>query len=123
MRQRRRRIRKLRFLALLTVVGSVNLDLVARCAAYAPAGARGRRPGFLIAAGYETGRRAVTFPQVADAVLVSCDYPLDIPEDLDAGDLWRRLPGLRREIVAGGTPTLAPTTPMAPGWTSGRRAR
>jgi dienelactone hydrolase len=73
--------------------------LVARCAASAPAGARGRRPGFLIAAGYETGRRAVTFPQVADAVLVSCDYPLDIPEDLDAGDLWRRLPGLRREIV------------------------
>ena len=75
--------------------------LVARCAARAaggaPAGAR--RPGFLVAAGYETGRGAVAVPPVLDAVLVSCDYPLDIPEDLDAGDLWRRLPGLRDQIV------------------------
>lgn len=75
--------------------------LVARCAAHAPRGvpAGVRLPGFLIAAGYETGRGAAAVPPVAGVVLVSCDYPLDIPEDLDAGDLWRRLPGLRGQVV------------------------
>ncbi len=65
------------------------------------AGGRGAPPlpGYLITAGVETGRHAVTFPDVGDAVLMACDYPLHLPESLEPSIFWRGLPELRRALV------------------------
>lgn len=63
-------------------------------------GAPGRRyPGYLIAAGYETGRRAVTFPRVSGFLLIACDYPFDIPAEVSGRAFWRALPALRRAVL------------------------
>jgi hypothetical protein len=58
-----------------------------------------RLPAYLIAAGVETGRRAVTFPDVRDAVLLACDYPLNVPTRLEPSFFWRGLPELRRALI------------------------
>lgn len=93
----------------LRLVGSSGLE--ARCSVRSPAagdrrakGSTGRhgstrRPGFLIAGGYETGRRAVTFPDVTGVVLIACDYPVRMPEDPGALALVRSLPRLRQEVL------------------------
>lgn len=63
------------------------------------AGGQARFPAYVLAAGIETGRRAVTFPDVRDAVLLACDYPLRIPASLTPSAFWRGLPQLRRALV------------------------
>jgi hypothetical protein len=63
----------------------------------APEGAR--QPAYLIAAGVETGRRAATFPDVPDAVLAACDYPIQIPTRLEPSAFWRGLPEIRKALV------------------------
>jgi hypothetical protein len=93
--------------------------LSARCAVRRPGGpgtesatsslrrARGARsalpgpryPGFLIAAGYETGRRAVTFPEARGVILLACDYPFDLPPTLEGLSFWRALPEMRRAVL------------------------
>jgi fermentation-respiration switch protein FrsA (DUF1100 family) len=66
----------------------------------APAAPRGaRHPAYLIAAGVETGRRAATFPDVPDAVLAACDYPIQVPTTLEPSMFWRGLPELRKALV------------------------
>lgn len=76
--------------------------LEARCAVRGPAAGVApteRHPGFLLVAGYETGRVAVAFPETADVVLVACDYPFRIPERLDARSFWTALPRLRTGVL------------------------
>ncbi|MFN2431943.1 MAG: hypothetical protein ABR599_03855 [Gemmatimonadota bacterium] len=78
--------------------------LTARCAARAPRATGGsagtdRHPAFLLVAGYETGRRAVEFPEVGGVVLLACDYPLRLPERLTARAFWSSLSELRRGVL------------------------
>lgn len=100
-------------LATATVVDSADLagarledlrlvstsGLVARCMLRSPSATADLRPAFLIAAGYESGRRAVTFPDERAVVLLACDYPLQLPTDLRGATFWRDLPALRRGIL------------------------
>lgn len=66
----------------------------------APAAPEGtRHPAYLIAAGVETGRRAATFPDVPNAVLAACDYPIQVPTRLEPSAFWRGLPELRKALV------------------------
>ncbi len=58
-----------------------------------------RVPAFLLAAGYEAGRHAVTFPDVDGVILLACDYPFALPPSLGLRDVASALPRLRRGVI------------------------
>jgi hypothetical protein len=58
-----------------------------------------RYPAFVIVGGYESGRRAVTFPRFPGVVFLACDYPFELPERLNGAVFLKTLPALNRTLV------------------------
>lgn len=57
-------------------------------------------PAIVLVAGRETGRRAAAVvPGPVEGVVLAVEYPAEIPAELGAGALLRRLPSIRRSAV------------------------
>jgi len=71
-----------------------------RCLLRRPADVREPLPAVLLAAGYETGRRAAKIPEIPfPIIMISCDYPYHGPAKLSKFDLLKRIFQIRTAVL------------------------